>query len=95
MPKSAEGGDPQIFFARPPLAIVILLITIPEPLTKGSAMAQDREPPDAVIQSRLIKIQQAAKKMDGPQAMFLVAHAVPADMRALADLIEEKATKGK
>lgn len=56
---------------------------------------QTREAPDAVIQSRLIKMQQAAKQLDQLGALWLTKHATPDDLRAMALLIEERATTPK
>jgi hypothetical protein len=50
-----------------------------------------REAPDAIIQSRLIKMQQAAKALDKLGAAWLVKHATPSDLRDLADQIESRA----
>jgi hypothetical protein len=55
------------------------------------ASSNTREPADAVIQSRLIKMQQAGKSLDKPGAIWLVKHATPSDLRDLAALIERVA----
>lgn len=56
---------------------------------------QTREAPDAVIQGRLIKMQQVAKLLDPIGAKWLVKHSTPDDLRDLAKLIEEKAVPAK
>lgn len=60
---------------------------------KNSHMAAaQRETADAIIQARLIKMQQAARTLDKPGAIWLQRHAAPDDLRALADMIDDKAT---
>lgn len=60
------------------------------------AMANStREAPDAVIQGRLIKMQQAAKSLDKLGAIWLVKHATPDDLRDLANAIEQRAKAEK
>lgn len=56
-------------------------------------MAQDRESAYSVIQGRMLKASEAAKRLDTEGAKWLVAHATPSDLRELATLIEELATK--
>jgi hypothetical protein len=54
-------------------------------------MAQEREAVTSVVQSRLLKIIEATKRMKQADAQWLIAHACPSDMRALADKIDKVA----
>jgi hypothetical protein len=54
-------------------------------------MAQEREAVTSVVQSRLLKIIEAGKRMAKADALWLQAHAVPADLRAAADKIDQLA----
>lgn len=54
-------------------------------------MAQEREAVTSVVQSRLLKIIEATKRMKQADAVWLQAHACPADLRGLADRIDKVA----
>jgi len=54
-------------------------------------MAQDREAVTSVVQSRLLKIIEAFKRMSQEDAIWLTDHAVQKDLRTLADRIEKRA----
>lgn len=51
-------------------------------------MAQEREAVTSVVQSRLLKIIEAAKRMEKADAEWLLEHACTKDMRLLADKID-------
>jgi hypothetical protein len=52
-------------------------------------MAQEREAATSVVQSRLLKIIEATKRMKQADAIWLLDHACTKDMRLLADRIEQ------
>jgi hypothetical protein len=52
-------------------------------------MAQEREAVTSVVQSRLLKIIEAAKRMKQADAQWLLEHACTKDMRLLADKIDK------
>lgn len=54
---------------------------------------QEREPVYAQIQGATLKITKAAAKCSPEEARWLTAHAVPNDLRQLADAIEATAKK--
>jgi hypothetical protein len=54
-------------------------------------MPQEREAVTSVVQSRLLKIIEGMKRAKQADAIWLVAHACPADLRALADKIDHLA----
>lgn len=56
-------------------------------------MSVEREAPESIIQGRLLKIINATQKLTPTGAQWLQAHAVPADLRKQADLIDAAATK--
>lgn len=54
-------------------------------------MAQEREAPEAVIQSRLLKILQVLRRLDKTSAAWCRDRAIPQDLRTAADKIDEVA----
>jgi hypothetical protein len=54
-------------------------------------MAQEREAVTSVVQSRLLKIIEATKRMKKADAEWLVDHAVHKDLQTLAKKIEDRA----
>jgi hypothetical protein len=54
---------------------------------------QEREPVYAQIQGATLKITKAAARCTPEEARWLTAHAVPNDLRQLADAIEAAAKK--
>lgn len=54
-------------------------------------MAQEREAVTSIVQSRLLKIIEATKKMQQADAVWLLDHAVNKDLRLLAEKIEKTA----
>ena len=54
-------------------------------------MAQEKEAVTSVVQSRLLKIIEATKRMEPDDARWLTDHAVHKDLRTLADKIEKTA----
>lgn len=54
-------------------------------------MAQEKEPVTSVVQGRLLKILETKKRMKQADAIWLVKHACPEDLRTFADAIEQKA----
>lgn len=59
--------------------------------SKGSIMAQDKEPVTSVVQGRLLKILETKKRMKQADAIWLQKHATPDDLRAFADAIDQRA----
>lgn len=54
-------------------------------------MAQEKEAVTSVVQSRLLKIIEATKRMKQADATWLIEHAVHKDLRTLAEKIEKRA----
>jgi hypothetical protein len=54
-------------------------------------MAQEREAVTSVVQSRLLKIIEATKKMKQADAQWLLEHAVDKDLLTLAGKIQARA----
>jgi hypothetical protein len=53
-------------------------------------MAQEKAPVTSIVQSHLLKIIESKKRMNNADAVWLVNHACPADLREAADFIEKK-----
>lgn len=51
-------------------------------------MAQEKEAVTSVVQSRLLKIIEATKRMKQADGIWLMDHAVHKDLRLLADKVE-------
>lgn len=66
------------------------LTTPPIPEKTFPMPKQEREPVYAAIQSATLKVTKASALLEPTDARWLVAHAVPNDLRELADKIEAK-----
>jgi hypothetical protein len=62
-------------------------------LAGATRMAQEKAPVTSIVQSHLLKILETKKRMTQADAIWLQAHACPADLKEAAAMIEKRATQ--